>query len=96
MAKTSKRTTAGIYLRISDDKAGDELGVTRQRQDCEKLCADRGWLPLEYQDNDWSAKSANTRPKFKKLLADINAGEISRVVACRWIDWRVIRVIGWR
>lgn len=81
MSKASKATTAAVYLRISDDKTGDELGVTRQREDAEKLCADRGWIPVPYTDNDLSAKVADKRPAFKKMLADIHSGEISAVVA---------------
>lgn len=81
MSKTIKITKAGIYLRISDDKAGEELGVTRQREDAEQLCAARGWIPIPYKDNDLSAKVADKRPAFKKMLADINSGEINAVVA---------------
>lgn len=81
MSKAAKITKAGIYLRISDDKAGDELGVTRQREDAEQLCATRGWLTVPYIDNDISAKVADKRPAFKKMLADIDSGEINAVVA---------------
>lgn len=81
MGKRGTGTKAAIYLRISADKSGDELGVTRQREDCEKLCADRGWLHTAYTDNDISAKIANKRPAFKQMLADIESGAINAVVA---------------
>jgi len=81
MSKHGTEIKAAVYLRISDDKDGDELGVTRQAEDCEKLCADRGWVPIRYPDNDLSAKTANTRPKFKKMLDDLRSGEINAVVA---------------
>jgi site-specific DNA recombinase len=81
MTKTAKTTRAALYLRISDDKAGEELGVTRQREDAEQLCAARGWIPEPYIDNDLSAKVADKRPAFKKMLADIDSGEINAVVA---------------
>jgi site-specific DNA recombinase len=45
------------------------------------LCADRGWLPIRYTDNDLSAKTANTRPAFKKMLDDLRSREINAVVA---------------
>lgn len=81
MSKRATEIKAAVYLRISADKDGDELGVTRQREDCEKLCADRGWHPVPYTDNDLSAKTANTRPAFKKMLDDLRSGEINAVVA---------------
>ena len=52
---TSTNTTrAAIYLRISNDKTGEELGVTRQREDALSVCARNNWTPVEYQDNDRS------------------------------------------
>jgi len=81
MNKTTKITKAAIYMRISDDKAGDELGVKRQREDAEKLCSTRGWIATPYEDNDQSAKVADKRPAFRQLLADVESGEIGAVVA---------------
>ncbi|CAN1485911.1 Ser_Recombinase domain containing protein [Mycobacteriaceae bacterium] len=81
MNKRAKITKAAIYLRISDDKAGDELGVKRQREDAEQLCAARDWIATPYEDNDQSAKVADKRPAFRKLLADVESGEIGAVVA---------------
>ena len=81
MSKTATITKAAIYLRISDDKSGDELGVNRQREDAEQLCAARGWIPVPYPDNDLSAKVADKRPAFRKMLADVGTGEIGAVVA---------------
>lgn len=72
---------AAIYLRISADRTGEQLGVARQRDDCEKLCADKGWQPIEYLDNDVSATSGKKRPAYERMLADIRAGRIGAVVA---------------
>jgi DNA invertase Pin-like site-specific DNA recombinase len=72
---------AAIYLRISSDPSGQQLGVSRQREDCEKLCADKGWHPIEYMDSDVSATSGKKRPKYELMLADIRAGRIGAVVA---------------
>jgi DNA invertase Pin-like site-specific DNA recombinase len=49
--------TAAVYLRISSDPTGQQLGVTRQREDCLRLCTEKGWTPTEYVDNDVSASS---------------------------------------
>jgi DNA invertase Pin-like site-specific DNA recombinase len=70
---------AAVYLRQSVDKYGDELAITRQREDCLKLCAGRGWTPREYVDNDRSATKGR-RPAYEKLLDDIRAGVVGAVV----------------
>jgi DNA invertase Pin-like site-specific DNA recombinase len=74
---------AVIYLRISSDRTGDEAGVTRQREDCEKRCADRGWTVVAIeQDNDASARAgARKRPGFERVLSRIADGEAQMVVA---------------
>jgi hypothetical protein len=40
MTTTNQQARAAMYLRISSDRTGEQLGVTRQRQDCEP-CARR-------------------------------------------------------
>jgi DNA invertase Pin-like site-specific DNA recombinase len=55
---------AAVYLRISADPTGQQLGVARQREDCLKLCAEKGWTPIEYLDNDVSASSGKKRPQY--------------------------------
>jgi hypothetical protein len=81
---------AAIYLRISEDKTGEELGVTRQREDCEALIERRGWAPTaEFCDNDVSAAGKVTRPGFVALLAAIERGEVDVVVA--WALPRLVR-----
>ncbi|MGF1661016.1 MAG: recombinase family protein [Kineosporiaceae bacterium] len=73
---------AAIYLRISQDRVGAGLGVTRQRQDCESLAEQRGWtVTAVYEDNDISAYSGRTRPGYQRLLEDIEAGHVGVVVA---------------
>ncbi len=53
---------AAIYTRISSDVEGLGLGVTRQREDCEKLAASLGWgVAGVYSDNDVSAYSGKRR-----------------------------------
>lgn len=71
---------AAIYLRISSDPTGEQLGVTRQREDCERLCAEKGWTPVEYVDNDISASSGKRRPSYERMLADIRDSKLGAVV----------------
>ena len=67
-------------MRQSMDRDGTGLAVARQREACAKLCADRGWEPVEYVDNDVSASNGKTRPSYTRMLADIAAGRIGAVV----------------
>jgi DNA invertase Pin-like site-specific DNA recombinase len=72
---------AAVYLRISSDKSGQQLGVSRQRKDCLALCEAKRWEPVEYVDNDVSASSGKHRPGYERMLADIADGRIGAVVA---------------
>ncbi|MGN6126743.1 MAG: recombinase family protein [Humibacter sp.] len=72
----------GIYLRISDDAAGEAKGVARQREDCTALAAVRRWEPVVYEDNDVSAYQRGVvREHFERMLSDLKAGEIRGIVA---------------
>lgn len=74
-------TAAGVYCRISQDRTGAQLGVTRQREDCLKLAAGKGWtVASEYVDNDVSASTGKRRPGYQRLLADVTAGKLGAVV----------------
>ncbi|WP_445184582.1 recombinase family protein [Pseudonocardia sp. Cha107L01] len=74
---------AACYLRLSQDRDGDGLGVERQQQDCLNLVRQRGWrLAGEpYVDNDRSAAGHKPREQFTALLAAVRAGEVDAVVA---------------
>jgi DNA invertase Pin-like site-specific DNA recombinase len=71
---------AAVYLRQSKDQDKTGLAVERQREDCLKLCRERGWTPIEYPDNDKSAYSGKRRPNYEQMLKDIEAGLIGAVV----------------
>jgi DNA invertase Pin-like site-specific DNA recombinase len=71
----------GVYLRISDDQAGDAKGVARQREDTTALAAVRRWEPVIYEDNDVSAyRRGVVREDFERMLADLKAGQIRGIV----------------
>lgn len=73
---------AAVYVRISKDRTGEELGVTRQREDAEALVKQRGWtLTKVYKDNDISAAGKKRRPDFDALLVAANSGQLDAVVA---------------
>ena len=82
--KTPQR--AAIYVRISDDREGQGLGVARQEQDCRALAERLGWTlhpdrPV-YSDNDIGAstRSRKARPEFGELLAAVRAGTVDGIL----------------
>ena len=60
-----------VYTRISNDPEGTRAGVERQREDCMKLVADRGWRQAGiYEDDDPGASrhSNKERPEFDRMV----------------------------
>gem|GEM_PF-1724952 len=63
-------TSCVIYVRMSQDRAGEELGVERHEADCRELAAELGLtVDRVYSDNDLSATSGKARPEFEQMLA---------------------------
>jgi len=72
---------AGIYARISSDREGDNLAISRQLADCEQLAERRGWAVVErYVDSDVSAYGGKRRPEYLRMLDDVEAGAIRAVL----------------
>jgi len=83
-------TKAALYLRISQDRTGDQAGIRRQRKDCEELAAARGWDVVDvFIDNDVSAFSRKPRPQFERMMQAIEDKDIQAVVA--WATDRLYR-----
>lgn len=81
-AEAGQQTRAVIYVRISQDRTGAHLGVKRQREDCEELAERNGWQVVEvYVDNDLSAYSGKPRPRYQRMLADLDEGIATVVIA---------------
>lgn len=80
----SKSKRAAIYCRISEDREGRELGVTRQEEDGHALARRLGLQVVEvYRDNDISAstKSRKVRPEYRRMLDDARAGRFAVIIA---------------
>lgn len=85
-------TRAALYLRISQDKTGEHLGVDRQREDCIALAKQLDWEIAEtYVDNDVSATSSKARPAYTRMLTEIDAGDIDAIIA--WHPDRLYRKV---
>jgi len=84
------RTAAAIYTRISQDSTGQQLGVTRQLDDCRQLADRLSWkVVARYDDNDISAYSGKRRPGFEAMLTAMKAGEFEAVIC--WHPDRLYR-----
>lgn len=71
-----------MYVRISEDRAGERAGVQRQREDCTRRCRERGWRVASVEeDNDISAAGRRVRPGFERVLAALESGAVQVVVA---------------
>jgi site-specific DNA recombinase len=72
---------AVIYARISQDRAGDGLGVKRQLADCRAEAERRGWpVVAEFVDDDVSAYSGKARPNYRRMLDAIRNSEADAVI----------------
>jgi DNA invertase Pin-like site-specific DNA recombinase len=79
---------AFVYLRQSLDRANTGAAVDRQREDCLKLCSERGWeVARTFIDNDVSASSRKPRPAYVDMLKALRNGEAEALVA-----WHVDRL----
>lgn len=75
---------AAIYVRISKDREGDELGVERQIEDCQKIATRLGLSVYRiYKDNDLSGSkyARKVRPEYIAMLEHARAGYFSTIIA---------------
>lgn len=81
---------AAIYCRLSQDRSGEQLGVTRQLEDCEQLVSSMGWTVAEvFTDNDVSASTGKARPAYRRMLTAIEGGQVDALVT--WAPDRLYR-----
>lgn len=77
-----------VYVRISLDREGSQLGVQRQEEDCRAYAERKGWTVVEvYVDNDVSASDGRPRPEYLRMLADAKAGKLDAIVV-----WHIDRL----
>ncbi|MFJ2191542.1 recombinase family protein [Kitasatospora sp. NPDC087861] len=78
-----KATRVGVYVRISKDRKGQELGIQRQEKACRELCDRLGWTVLKvYPENDVSASTSSRKPRpaFTEMMKDARSGIIDAIV----------------
>lgn len=70
-----------LYGRQSLDRKNDAQAVARQLKAQHALCDSSGWDDRrEYVDNDLSATKGDPRPDYQRLLADVVAGIVKRII----------------
>src|SRR5665648_1222681 len=80
---------AFVYLRISEDRAGDHVSVENQRADVYELAERLGLLVTDpFIDNDLSAYAGKTRPGYRQLVAAVTASP----APCTVLVWHVDRL----
>ena len=81
VAVRASAVPTGIYARISSDREGDQLGVTRQIEDCRRLAERDGYVVEDvYVDDDISAWSGTHRPEFERMVDDLRSRRIGAVL----------------
>ena len=75
-------TRAAIYLRNSLDAAMDGLAIERQREDCEAIAKQRGWMLVHtYVDQSISASEKDVeRPDYDAMVASLKRGELDAII----------------
>ncbi len=73
---------AGLYMRLSrdDEQEGESSSITNQRKMLQAYAREHGFAIYdEYVDDGWSGTSFD-RPAFKRMIADIEAGQVDLVL----------------
>lgn len=82
-------TSVGIYVRISDDRDGQQTATERQRADCERFAESHGWEVVDhFSDVDLSAFQRRTkRPEFDRMIEAVRTHAVDGVLA-----WKLDRI----
>lgn len=81
---------AVLYARISLDRTGEEIGVTRQMHDMRLLAEVRGYeVVAELTDNDVSASKGLRRPGYDEVWRLVTAEQVDHVIV--WQSSRLMR-----
>lgn len=76
---------AVLYLRISQDPTGEELGMERQQELAEQMADARGWKIIEtINEDDTSAAGKVQRGGFDRVLALLESGAAEVVIGRDW------------
>lgn len=71
-----------LYARLSQDDGteGESNSISNQKKILERYCRDHGYTNIRHYEDDGYTGTNFNRPGFQKMLADIKAGRIVRVI----------------
>lgn len=73
---------AALYARLSVDDAndGDSNSIVHQKEMLERYCQDNGYTNYKFYVDDGFSGTNFERPDFKRMIADVEAGKVKRVI----------------
>jgi DNA invertase Pin-like site-specific DNA recombinase len=80
--QTEQEGLTALYERLSrdDEQQGESNSIANQKRILENYCKDHNYTVVQhYEDDGYSGTNFN-RPGFQRMLADIKAGKIARVI----------------
>jgi DNA invertase Pin-like site-specific DNA recombinase len=81
---------AVLYARISLDKTGEEIGVTRQIKEMRELAERHGYQVIEeITENNLTASKGLHRPGYEKVWSLVRGGDVDHVIV--WQSSRLMR-----
>ena len=72
-----------LYSRLSqeDKNDGESNSIANQKKILERYCKEKGYTAIRHYDKDDGYSGTNfNRPDFQRMLADVKAGKITRVI----------------
>ena len=78
----SPNEPTALYARLSVDDAndGDSNSIVHQKEMLERYCKDNGYTNYKFYVDDGFSGTNFERPDFKRMIADVEAGKIKRVI----------------
>ena len=68
-----------LYARLSDND-GDSNSIVHQKEMLERYCQDNGYTNYKFYVDDGFSGTNFERPDFKRMIADVEAGKVKRVI----------------
>ena len=71
-----------LYARLSVDDAndGDSNSIVHQKEMLDRYCKDNGYTNYKFYVDDGFSGTNFERPDFKRMIADVEAGKVKRVI----------------
>ena len=76
----SKLTACYERLSQEDRNDGESNSIQNQKKILERYCKEHGYKDIQHYEDDGYTGTNFNRPSFQKMLSDIKAGKVSRVI----------------